>query len=150
MTAVDTNVLVYAHRQDSRHHKAAALAIRRLAEGKAPWGIPWPCVHEFLSVTTNPRIFKPASPPDTAIRQVEIWMESPSLHLLPEATGYWSELKATFLGGKLAGAQVHDARIHAICRANGVRELWSADRDFSRMRGLNVVNPCLGQADSDH
>lgn len=144
MIAVDTNVLVYAHRQDSLHHKAAAVAIKRLAEGTAPWGIPWPCVHEFLSVSTNPRIFKPPSPAKIAILQVEIWMESPTLRLLPESTGYWSELRAAVLGGKLMGAQVHDARVHAICRASGVRELWSADRDFSRMRGLNIVNPCLG------
>ena len=119
-------------------------ALERLAGGTAPWGIPWPCVHEFLAVSTNLRIFQPPSPPDVAVRQVEIWMESPTLRLLGEFTGYWSELRASFLGGKLTGAQVHDARIHAICRASGVRELWSADRDFSRMRGLKLVNPCLG------
>ena len=143
MIAVDTNVLVYAHRQDSPNHKAAASAIKRLAEGAALWGIPWPCVHEFLSVTTNRGIFKPPSPPGIAIQQVEIWMESPTLRLLHESAGYWNSLRETFLGGKLTGAQVHDARIHAICRVNGVRELWSADRDFSRMRGLKMVNPCL-------
>lgn len=70
-------------------------------------------------------------------------MESPTLRLLGESTEYWNELRAAFLSGKLAGAQVHDARIHAICLASGVRELWSADRDFSRMRGLHLVNPCL-------
>jgi predicted nucleic acid-binding protein len=101
-------------------------------------------VHEFLSVATNPRIFKPSSPPEIAIRQVEMWMESPTLRLLGESSGYWNELRITFLSGKLAGAQVHDARIHAVCKASGVRELWSADRDFSRMRGLAIVNPCLG------
>ncbi len=144
MIAIDTNVLVYAHRPDAPHHKAAALAVKRLAEGTAPWGIPWPCVHEFLSVTTNPRIFKPPSPPESAVEQVEIWMESPTLRLLGEPAGYWNELRTGFLRGKLRGAQVHDARIHAICGASGVRELWSADRDFSRMRGLRIVNPCLG------
>lgn len=143
MTAVDTNVLVYAHRPDAPLHLAAALAIKRLAEGSAPWCIPWPCVHEFLSVTTNPRIFKRPTPADAAVEQVEIWMESPTLRLLGESAGYWDELRTAFLRGKLAGPQVHDARIHAICRANGVRELWSADRDFSRMRGLTIVNPCL-------
>lgn len=143
MIAVDTIVLVYAHRQDSPQHKAAASAIKRSAEGSAPWGIPWPCVHEFLSVSTNPRIFKPPSPSETAVLQVEIWMESPSVRMLSESAGYWGELRTTFLSGKLAGAQVHDARIHAICRASGVQELWSADRDFSRMRGLTIVNPCL-------
>ena len=103
----------------------------------------WACVDEFLSVSTNFRIFKPPSPPAIAIRQVEIWQESPTLRLLGEQAGYWEELRATFLRGKLTGPQVHDARIHAICRAKGVRELWAADRDFSRMRGVVIVNPCL-------
>ena len=70
-------------------------------------------------------------------------MESPTLRLLHEPAGYWKELRAAFLNGKISGPRVHDARIHAICRANGVRELWSADRDFSRMRGLAILNPCL-------
>jgi uncharacterized protein len=143
MIAVDTNILVYAHRTDSPHHTAAASAIKRLAEGSAVWAIPWPCVHEFISVSTNLRIFRPPSPPAIAIQQVEIWMECPTLQLLGEPVDYWKDLRATFLGGKLSGPQVHDARIHAICRASGVSELWSADRDFSRMRGLKIVNPCL-------
>ena len=143
MTAVDTNILVYAHRPDSPHHKSAARAVKTLAEGSTPWAIPWPCVHEFLSVVTNPRIFKPQTPPELALRQVEMWMESPILRVLHEVEGYWKELRTIFLKGKLTGPQVHDARIYAICRANGIRELWSADRDFSRMRGLTIVNPCL-------
>ena len=143
MIAIDTNILVYAHRADSPWYGGAAEAVRRLAEGSAPWAIPWPCVHEFLSVTTNPYIFKPPSPPAIALQQVEIWMESPTLLLLGEPAGYWQELKTTFLSGKMTGPQVHDAGVHAICRAHGVRQLWSADRDFSRMRGLAISNPCL-------
>jgi len=51
--AVDTNVLVYAHRQDSEWHEPATRAVRQLAEGSAaPWTIPWPCVHEFLAIAT--------------------------------------------------------------------------------------------------
>jgi toxin-antitoxin system PIN domain toxin len=143
MIAIDTNILVYAHRADSPHHIAAASAVKGLAEGGAPWAIPWPCVHEFLSVSTNLKIFRPPSPSEIALQQVEIWMECPTLRLLGEPSGYWQELRAALLTGKLRGPQVHDARIHAICRAHGVRELWSADRDFSRMRGLKIVNPCL-------
>ncbi len=143
MIAVDTNILVYAHRPDSPHHQPAASALQSLAEGVAPWAIPWPCLHEFLAISTNLKIFKPPTPPKQAIEQLEIWMESPTLRLLHESQGYWPELRDAFLRGKLTGAQVHDARIHAICRANAVSELWSADRDFSRLRGLTIVNPCL-------
>ena len=62
MIAVDTNILVYAHREDSEWHAAAAGRITALAEGQGPWAIPWPCVHEFLAVATHPRIFNPPTP----------------------------------------------------------------------------------------
>jgi predicted nucleic acid-binding protein len=41
---------------------------------------------------------------------------------------------------------VHDARVAALCRQHGVRELWSADRDFGRFPDLPVVNPLVGEA----
>ena len=58
MIAVDTNILVYAHREDQAWFDAAVAAIRGLAEAGQPWAIPWPCIHEFLAIATNPRIFK--------------------------------------------------------------------------------------------
>ena len=58
MIAGDTNLLVYAHRRESRLHEAASSLLRGLAEGNDVWAIPWPCCYEFLSVVTNPRIWK--------------------------------------------------------------------------------------------
>jgi predicted nucleic acid-binding protein len=59
MIAVDTNVLVYAHREDSQWHLQAYARITELAEGRVPWAIPWPCVHEFLAISTHPKIYYP-------------------------------------------------------------------------------------------
>jgi len=72
--AVDTNILVYAHRQDSEFHAAAAAALTELAESPAPWALLWPCLHEFYSVVTHPRIYDPPSGPDQAIRQISVWL----------------------------------------------------------------------------
>jgi len=58
MIAVDTNILVHAHRRESSYHSAAATLVRGLAEGRIPWAIPWPRLYEFHSVVTNPRIWK--------------------------------------------------------------------------------------------
>jgi len=143
--AVDTNILVYAHRRDSEWHSAAAKALARLAVGDASWAIPWPCVQEFLSVVTDGRFYKPSSLLREALEQMEIWMESPSLRLLGELAGHWTELHQILTTGKIVGRVVHDARIAAICREHGVRELWSADRDFSRISGLRVRNPLTGE-----
>jgi toxin-antitoxin system PIN domain toxin len=141
MIAVDTNVLIYAHRQDAPFHKVASTCIRSLAEGIEPWGIPWPCLHEFLAIATHPRIYMPPTPIAAALGQVDAWLESPSLVLLSESDQHWPELRSLIPAGRITGPRVHDARIAALCRQHRVRELWSADRDFGRFKGLTVVNP---------
>jgi hypothetical protein len=143
--AVDTNILVYAHRGDSPFHHAAAACLRELAEGAAGWALPWPCVHEFLAIVTHPRIHRPPTPLERAAEQVDAWLESPSVVLLGEADGHWTALRGLLLGGKVVGPQVHDARVAALCLEHGVRELWTADRDFSRFAGLRTVNPLIGR-----
>lgn len=144
MIAIDTNLLVYAHREDSRWHDRARLVVTELAEGRAGWAIPWPCLHEFLAIVTHSRIYAPPTPLPKALAQVAAWLESPSLVLLGEQTGYWSRLEALASAARCAGPQVHDARIAALCLFHGVRELLTADRDFSRFPDLAVRNPLVG------
>ena len=144
MIAVDTNILVYAHREDSPFHEAAFLCVAELADGLASWAIPWPCLHEFLAVATHLRIYTPPTPLAQALDQVEAWLASPTLVLLAETTEHWPRLRALLEAGRVAGPQVHDARVAALCQQHGVRELWSADRDFSRFAGLAVKNPLIG------
>lgn len=145
MIAIDTNILVYAHRRDSDFHVAAAEKMRRLAEGRSAWAIPWPCIHEFFAITTHQKIYDPPSTREQAITQLEAWFAAPTLSLLGETTGYWGELKRLLVSGKVTGLMVHDARIAALCLAHGVRELWSADRDFGRFDSiLPVRNPLIG------
>jgi toxin-antitoxin system PIN domain toxin len=144
MIAIDTNLLVYAHREDSTWYETAYASIKDLAEDRTPWAIPWPCLHEFFSIVTHPRIYNPPTPMEKAIDQVEAWLESPSLVLLSESPDYWPVLRHTVMTGKVSGPLVHDARVAALCRHHGVSTLWSADRDFSRFPGLTVRNPLVG------
>jgi toxin-antitoxin system PIN domain toxin len=141
MIAVDTNILVYAHRAEAPFHQAAYACIKDLAEGTQPWGIPVSCLHEFLAVVTNPKVFKPASSVAQATTQVDAWLASPQAHVLHSGTHHWSTLSGLAHSAKLQGGQFHDARIAAICLEHGVRELWTADRDFSRFKGLKTRNP---------
>jgi toxin-antitoxin system PIN domain toxin len=141
--AVDTNLLVYAHREETPWHAAAFARLAALAEGRAPWAIPWSCLHEFLAIVTHPRIFSPPTPLAQALDQVAAWLESPSLVLLSETEGYWPILRALLETGQVSGAQVHDARVAALCRHHGIEELWTADRDFGRFPGLAVRNPLV-------
>lgn len=143
MIAVDTNLLVYAHREDSPWHETAFACLEELAEGRSAWAIPWPCLYEFVAVVTHPLIYTPPTPLPSALDQVGAWLESPSLVLLTEPEGYWGKLRPTLQAVRATGAQVHDARVAALCIHHGVQELWSAGRDLRRFAGLAVRNPLV-------
>ncbi|HMF96517.1 MAG TPA: TA system VapC family ribonuclease toxin [Vicinamibacterales bacterium] len=141
MIAVDTNILVYAHREDAPWHDAADARMRELAEGRAAWAIPWSCVHEFVAIVTHPRIYRPPTPLALALEQVDAWLDSPTVSTIGESGDHWPVLRALIEGGRLAGGQIHDARVAAVCLAHGVTELWTVDRDFSRYPALRIRNP---------
>lgn len=144
MIAVDTNILVYAHRADSPFHERARSALESLANGTRAWAIPWPCAHEFLAIVTHPRIYRTATPPATALAQLRALHGLPNAAFITEPDDHLQYLEPLVLGAKIHGAAVHDARIAAICLAHGVAELWSADRDFARFPAPSVRNPLVG------
>ena len=144
MIALDTNILVYAHREDSPFHETALATLSQLGNGGSAWAIPWPCVHEFISITTHPRIYTPPTPIDTALSFLENWFLSESLLLLSEGETHFSQLVKLAGRAKLAGPKVHDARIAALCLSHGVDVLYTADRDFSRFPRLPTRNPMPG------
>jgi predicted nucleic acid-binding protein len=106
-----------------------------------PRATPWPCLHEFLAIVTHPAIYDPPTPLERALEQVEAWLEAPALVLLSERGGYWKRLRGLLAAGRVSGPRVHDGPVAALCLAHGVRELWTADRDFGRFPELETRNP---------
>ncbi len=143
MIAVDSNLLIYAHREDSPFHATAREMIEVLRHQSAPWAIPWPCVHEFIAIATHPGIYKPSSTLAEAMGFLDALFASPQLHLLAESTGYFEKLRDIATAARLKGPRIHDARIAALCLHHGVRELWSVDRDFAAFPQLKVRNPLV-------
>lgn len=142
MIAVDTNVLVYAHRREAREFDAASQKLAELASGGEAWAIPWPCVYEFFSVVTNRRIWKDAvSTQEQACRQLDAWLASPSLQLLSETDDFASVLMPLLGRPRVCGPVVHDARVAALCLAHGVEVLLTRDRDFSFFPELATKDP---------
>lgn len=142
MIAPDTNILVYAHREDSPHHLPALGALRGLAEGAVPFAVPWPCVSEFLAVVTHPRIYQPPSSAAQALSAIRGLAELPQLRLIGESQDHLAIVDSVVRPG-LAGAKMHDARIAAICLGHGISTLWTADRDFSYFPDLRTHNPLV-------
>lgn len=102
----------------------------------------WPCAHESLAVVTNPRIFKKPTPMDLAMDAAKRLLENLSVGFRAVGDGYVEALERVVRSANLQAANVHDARIAALCLFHGVRVMWSADRDFSRFPALlKFTNP---------
>jgi uncharacterized protein len=144
MIAVDTNILVHAHREDSPWHQAALTSVTALANSEAPWAIPWPSIREFLAIVTHPKIYRPPTPLTVALESFRAWQATLGLRLLGEGPGYFETLAHLASRGKIKGSKIHDARIAALCLHHGVKKLWSADQDFTAFPDLACENPLVG------
>lgn len=143
LIAVDTNVLVYAYRPEPPEHAAAVAALDRL-HAAGSWAIPWTVAYEFLSVVTQPRIWRQPATPSQAVDALGRWTGSGGARLLAEGPRHQQRLSELLAGDAVRGSRVFDARVAATCLEHGVRELWTVDRDFSRFPGLRTANPLAG------
>ena len=139
MIAVDTNVLVYANREESPLHAVALRALRNLAEGDEAWAIPIFCIGEFLRVISHDRLFDPPTPVLDAIDSVESLLASPSARVLVPADRYLRVLRGLITESNARGNMVFDAQITAVCLEHGATTLLTEDRDFARFRNLKPL-----------
>jgi toxin-antitoxin system PIN domain toxin len=139
--AVDTNILVYAHREEAPHHAASLKLLKKLAEGAEPWALPWICIYEFMRVVTHARIFHPPTPTAIAWQACQALISSPSVRLLQETERHERVAADLFRSAKVEGNLIHDAHIVALMLEHGVREIITADQDFHRFKQITVVSP---------
>ena len=138
MIAVDTNILVYAHREELPKHRAAKRQLTALAEGRVRWGIPVFCLGEFLRVITHRRLFDPPHTLAEATEALARLLESPSVTVLAPSPAFPELLLAAMREADATGNLAFDAQIVALCRDAGVSTLLTEDRDFDRFRHFQV------------
>jgi hypothetical protein len=137
--AVDTNILVYAHRSRAPQHEVALQTVRRLAEGEKPWALPVFVCGEFLRVVTHPSLLSRATLPEVAIMSLDSLVSSPSVVVLHPGERFWGLFASAVLDGAATGNLVFDAQIVALCREHGIDTILSEDRDFGRFTGFRAV-----------
>lgn len=138
MIAVDTNILVYAHRQEFPEHGVARRTLIEIAEGVLPFGIPTVVVGEFLRVATHPRILDPPTARGDALAVLDGVLTSPRARVLGPTSSFWPTLRSLVDDLRLSGNAVFDAQVAATCLVNGFTTLVTNDRDFRRFPGLEV------------
>ncbi len=144
MIAIDTNVLIYAHRAETDLHAVASSDLVALAEGPTRWGLPVFCIAEFLRVVTHRRVFNPPSTLSQATGFLENLVASPSCRIVRPGTEFTRLLVETVVGAGAKGNLVFDAQIVALCGEHGIATILTNDRDFDRFKGLRVQY--LGQS----
>ena len=132
MIAVDTNVLVYAHRAESDLHAEAAGELLLLAEGTTAWGLPVFCAGEFIRVVTHRRILNPPSTLPQAVSFLEQVLASPSCRVVRPGPDFVRLLTVASIEAGARGNLVFDAQIVALCREHGISTILTNDRDFRR------------------
>ena len=139
MIAVDTHVLCFAHRGETAQHAAAAACVAELGQSGARWGIPSPCVAEFLRVATHPKVLVPPSTPAQAVGYLDGLFDAGNARLLGPGDSWWRYLRSLVLAGRAASNRVFDAQIAAVCLDQGVSVLITEDSDFGRFPLLRTA-----------
>lgn len=141
MKAVDTNVLVYAHRSEMPQHPTARSVLDGLLTSKEPWALPWPCVYEFLRVVTHPRWFRPPTPTWMAWQSMMGLIAQPGTVLIGPTTRHADVLESLLRDPTLRGNDIFDAHIAALVIEHGVTELITGDRRMRRFDGVRTQHP---------
>ena len=139
MIAVDTNILIYAHRGETELHGEAASRLVALAEGAERWALPVFCVTEFMRLVTHRRVFNPPSTVAQATAFIETIADAPSCEVVQPGPEFLELLIAVRSPGRFARQPVmFDAQIPALCREHGIGTILTNDRDFERFEPLQV------------
>ena len=139
MIAVDTNVLIYAHRAEMELHGTAKEQLVTLAEGDEPWVVPVFCITEFLRVVTHTRVFNPPSTASEALDFLDGLLASPSCTVANPETAFMNRLDAVVRESRARGNLIFDAQVAALCREHGIPTILTNDRDFERFKPLRAV-----------
>jgi toxin-antitoxin system PIN domain toxin len=138
--ALDTNLLVYAHRASTPQHRAARAAIERAADSGHGWGFPAPAVAEFWAVVTHPKSVGRPSTPAQARRFLEALADA-GAEVWSPGTGFGLRLAQLASDRGVSGNRIFDLQIALCAFEGGARELWSHDADFVTIAGLRLVDP---------
>jgi toxin-antitoxin system PIN domain toxin len=141
MIAIDTNLLIYAHRRATSQHKAARKTIERAANDSRGWGISLQSVAEFWSVVTHPAAAgRPSSPAQAKSFLSNLRADAGMLVWTP-GTGFDERLLQLALDLAVPGPRIFDLQIALTAFEHGAAEIWTHDSNFVKVPGLRLVHP---------
>jgi hypothetical protein len=138
---IDANLLLYASDEESPWHPGAVAAVDQLARGPEIVHLFWPTIMAYLRIATHPAVFaRPLAHAD-ARANIEALLDLPHVQTSGEQDAFWRRFTEVAEDVRLTGNLVPDAHLVALMLENGVRTIWTRDRDFRKFRGITVRDP---------
>ena len=140
MIVPDTNLLLYAYREEVPFHHPAREWWETLVNGSERIGIPWSVVSTFVRLITNRSAYANPATPSQAFDFVNEWLESPNVLVINPGAGHLGLFRRNLEVAGVGGNLVTDAHIAALAMEYQA-EVHTNDGDFARFPGLKWRNP---------
>ncbi len=140
-STLDANVLLYASDETSAYHPRARALLDRIVGGDELVYVFWPTVMAYLRIATHPGVFEQPLTPADAVRNVDRLLSFPQVQTAGERDRFWPAYRRIAGDADARGNLVPDAHLVALMTENGVRTIWTHDRDFRRFPALDVRDP---------
>ena len=140
MIAVDTNLLVYAHRSGLPEHRQAQRAVEKACGNPKGWAIPAFCAAEFWAVVTHPS----GSPRPSKAAEAQGFLAelcAAGAKVLYPREGFMERLTRLASDLKIEGPRIFDLQIALVSFEGGASEIWTHDRHFVSLPGLPAKDP---------
>ena len=138
---LDANVLLYASDETSAYHGRAREFLEQAAGGDELLYLFWPTVIAYLRIATHPAIFEKPLPPAEAVGNIDRLLALPRVQTTGERERFWSSYRRVADDADARGNLVSDAHLVALMHENGVRTIWTHDRDYRRFARIEVRDP---------
>ncbi|HEX6562733.1 MAG TPA: TA system VapC family ribonuclease toxin [Chthoniobacterales bacterium] len=139
---IDTNILLYAaNSAASQNDRCRSFLEESVASGDICF-LPENVVYEFLRVATHPRVFPNPLEASDALKFVSAMLAVANFRTLSAGDNHWQVFRALVMElGEPSGNFFFDVHTVALMREHGIRRIATADADFFKFRGLEIINP---------
>lgn len=101
----------------------------------------WPTVMAYLRIATHPAIFERPLPPAEAVANIANLLDLAHVQTAGERDRFWPAYRRVAAEADARGNLVPDAHLVALMIENGVREIWTHDRDYRRFQEIVSRDP---------
>lgn len=139
--AIDANLLLHASDVDSPVHERAVELLDEVALGPEIAYLFWPVAMGYLRIATHPSVFTRPLSHAQARANLESLLALPQVQVVGEDESFWRRFAEVADDVAPTGNLVTDAHLVALMLANGVRTIWTRDRDYRKFAGIRAHDP---------